>query len=247
MIDSIVFSKNRPAQLELFLRTFSKYTNNMFRLNILYDCDTIYNNSYQILIKEYYNFNWIKQNNFKQDLLNNIKEKYCCFFVDDDVWINNLTENLELDNNTVCISLRMHPNISYCYSANFNTGKNIIQNNKWEWKGKSGDWGYPMSLDGHVFMSEDILPILNKLNYNNPNSLEYILSCNPINKNYMYCFEKPKIINIPYNRVQNVFINRSQNKDVLEMNDLFLEGLRLEEPILTNFNSPHVEYEFNWI
>ena len=84
-----------------------------------------------------------------------------------------------------------------------------------------------MSLDAHFFRTKDIKPYLEKLNYNNPNSLEAILSNFPINKPYMMCFDKSKIINNPCNKVQTNNHNRHGNVDSKFLNDKFLNGYRI--------------------
>ena len=50
----------------------------------------------------------------------------------------------------------------------------------WHWMGMEGDWGYPMSLDGHIFRTAEIAPLLEHLDYRNPNVLEAALARRPL-------------------------------------------------------------------
>ena len=98
------------------------------------------------------------------------------------------------------------------------------ENNVWTWKGAQVDFAYPMSLDGHIFRTKEILPLLIKLKYNNPNTLEGELVNHPINATQMVCYDKPKIINNPLNKVQDVNNNKHGNVTALWLNKEFMSG-----------------------
>ena len=112
----------------------------------------------------------------------------------------------------------------------------------WSWREAQGDFAYPMSLDGHFFNTEDILPLLSKGKYSNPNQLEAYLAKHPINKELMICGKENAVINNPNNRVQDVYPNRSENGDLDAINKLFLQGKRIDiRPYLkAKYNAPHV-------
>ena len=91
MINIVVFSKDRAMQLELFIRSFNKYVKNSGRytINILYTySNNVFKEGYDKLIKYgINNVNFVKENNFKPDLIKLINKtaKYTIFFVDDKV------------------------------------------------------------------------------------------------------------------------------------------------------------------
>lgn len=229
----VIFSKDRPAQLQLLIRSIEKYFVNYkdFTFNILYKhTSTLSELGYDFLKERYPEFKFHKEENFKDDLLKliNVKDDLTMFGVDDDVfkdYFDMRSDELsffQYENDCASLSLRMYKGIKYCYSLNIpNSNNDFVSHNKWNWGGKEGDWGYPMSIDFSIFKTCDILPLLQKLNYYNPNTLEAQLSMNPIHKPYMMCFDFSKIVNLPINRVQNTYLNRSGNVSVDYLNEEF--------------------------
>lgn len=234
----IVFSKDRACQLELFLRSMSEYFRefNSFKINILYTySNEFFKNGYDKLINKYYtNINWIKENNFKNDLLSviNKNEKYTIFFVDDIIWKNYFSikdeefKIFEQDERILTLSLRLHPNLTYCYTMNIPLTP--TKSKIWKWRGLAGDYGYPMSLDGHFFRTTEIINLLNILEYKNPNQLEALLAINPINKPLMLCYDKSIIFNNPINKVQTNNPNRHGNITAEYLNQEFLKGFIID-------------------
>ena len=239
----IVFSKDRALQLELFLRSFNKYVKNSnnYKINILYTySENIFKQGYNKLIKEYINYNFVKENNFKLDLINLIDKNkdYTVFFVDDNIFKNKINfydeqeKIFRNDKQILCRSLRLHNNLKRCYPANLTYTKipkftNVKNSLIFMWSGEQGDYGYPMSLDGHIFRTNEILPYLEKLNYRNPNSLEGIISTMPLNLPKMICYEKSIIINNPCNIVQTNNSNIHGTENVYKLNQDFLSGKRI--------------------
>jgi hypothetical protein len=201
------------------------------KINILYTySNDFFKQGYDKLIPLYKNVNFIKENNFKEDLLKIMDEnnKYSIFFVDDQVFKEpfSLTEIQNFTNELLCISLRLHPRLIYCYAASI--PMRPITNTYFEWRKETGDFNYPMSLDSHIFLTSDIYPLLQKLNYINPNSLESVLAVNPINKPYMMCFDKSKTINNPCNKVQTNNPNKHGNITAEYLNQEYLKGYEID-------------------
>ena len=233
----VVFSKDRPLQLELFIRSFNKYVKDSdnYIINVLYNySNNNYKNGYDKLISmNYSNVNYIKEDNFRTNLMsiNYNKNEYTVFFVDDNIFVNYIDFNDEQsnifksNNNILCRSLRLNPNLTYCYTEDRHMDKPyFINHNIFHWRGQIGDFGYPMSLDGHIFRTRDILPYIINLNYFNPNSLECEMSIRPINLPMMICYDKSIIINNPCNKVQNFNNNKHGNTNTEELNSKFLDG-----------------------
>jgi len=239
-IDGIVFSKDRACQLDAFLRSMKEHHKN------LDDCSTTilytYSNDefkkgYELLIKRYPEFSFVKETNFKEDL-KNIYAKgvydYIQFFVDDNVWKNDFSfDNAEykmfkMDDYILTLSLRLHPEITYCQPMNkvVTQPSNLDEcDNVWEWKNADGDWGYPMSVDGNIFRKKNIDRYVNMFMYNNPNTFEAVMSTNPPSiHTKMLCYSDSKILNIPMNRVQTTFQNPCGDVDIKMLNDKLLSG-----------------------
>jgi len=262
MINSIIFSKDRAIQLRLLLESIKINANNIFNINIIYIAETEeLEQGYNKLISEQIlpNINWIKQTeDFKQDVINLINKEYSytCFFVDDDIIYKKIESENEItqhfsDENVFCFSGRLGKNITYCYSMNtnnkvvplFDDGKYI----KWEWKPHYYDFQYALSLDFHVFRTNDILKLIKKTSFFNPNSLEgNIQMFNTYPRDIMVSYTTSVMVNTPLNRVQDTCPNRCGEQFGItpqELNKKYLSGevIDFDKIDFSNINSPHCE------
>ena len=110
----------------------------------------------------------------------------------------------------LALSLRLHSGVSYCYpSAQIVPQPEILDDDTWLWSDGEGDWRYSMSVDGNVYRTADLLPLLSRLEFDNPNSLEAAMAHNTLPHPFMNLYmDAPRLINIPANRVQDNFPNR---------------------------------------
>ena len=234
-LNVVLFSRDRSSQLELLLRSMKRFFKefNETKINILYTySNDEFKKGYNKLftIHNDNNINYVKEINFKQDLINLMNnDKFTIFFVDDNVFKNPFSlEDKQFKifserNDIACLSLRLHTRLSYCYPANSIMKKPNFNNDMtWEWMNETYDYNYPMSLDGHIFYTKDILPYILNLNYSNPNSLEGNMSVRPINKKYMICYKESIIINNPVNKVQINNPNKHGNISQEYLNENFL-------------------------
>lgn len=238
MINIVVFSKDRPLQLDLFLRSFSTFVSEAqnYQINVLYTYSSdSFKKGYDILIEyTYSNVNFVKEVDFKQDTIRLINEDnpYTVFFVDDIIFKEPFKffddkMNMFISNKSIaCVSLRLHPHLTYCYAEGREMKQPVFdKNNIFNWTTEKGDYGYPMSQDGHIFRTEQIRQFHIDLEYNAPNTLEGRLHTQrkkmpPL----MICYDKSKIVNNPINRVQFASINRCGNISAESLNDTFLAG-----------------------
>lgn len=281
MLNTIIFSKDRACQLEALLRSWSQNVRgvgNLGRTNIIWKASTPeFETGYQKLMSFYSclkQFNFIKEQSFSEQVCKlletcNSETDLVMFLVDDIMfketwWLDQELEQLLLTNKEIfCLSLRLSEHINYCYPTGTHVIKppnyTVLNNNyscgnlaEFNWKHAEGDWGYPMSLDGHVFSASFIKPIVFKLKeqFNNPNSLESILAetCNRGVFDYrtkILCYHfNSKIINIPANRVQTTCLNKHNNNITAEeLNRLFVEQdqvVDIDKYHKIKNNSPHV-------
>jgi len=266
LFNIIICSKNRPMQLNLLLQSMIKYFRplDLSKVSIIYKADDKFIDGYAKL-KSRHSFKFIKESSFKEDIVNSVNKdfRYTLFLMDDNVFLNKVSlvdEEFDLfkkSDNIVCLSLRLSPYIDFCYTLNRKMEKPIPAKKGamiWKYKNYKDDWAYPMSLDGHIFKTEDLTTKLQNLNYYCPNILEGLLANNPIlKKDFMICFKESKVINIPCNRVQNVSPNLFGQKfkyDEKELNDRFLKGETIDlEAIRSAYSkySVHEEIPFTFI
>lgn len=239
MINIIVFSRDRAAQLDLFLRSMKKYFKEFSsnQIKIIYKfSDHSFEKGYNKL-KEIHNddnilfFEEIKD--FQSSLIYNFDKtkKYSVFFVDDNIFKEPFSieddqfKYFAENNDVLTLSLRLHPRLTYCYPAAVKMSPpNFNENNAFSWMGMTGDFGYPMSLDGHIFKTNNIYYYLIISKYDGPNLLESQMASNPICIPKMVCYNKSIIINNPINKVQNFNNNIHGDVSAEYLNEQFLEG-----------------------
>jgi hypothetical protein len=222
-----------------------KHWNGSFdhKIKVLYTySNNEYKRGYDILQTEYNDVLFKKEDEFKISLLELIdKKEYTVFFVDDDIFKEDFSLKekemsiFKIKKEIICLSLRLHPRLTYCYTLDIEmqkTNKNI-----WQWGEYKGDYGYPMSLDGHIFRTKEIKNLLKNLHYYSPNTLESVLSNNPINLPYLMCFDQSKIINNPCNLVQSSHKNRHGNSDGETLNKKFILGERIALDNITGLDN----------
>ena len=217
-LTSLIFSKNRACQLELLLRSLT------IPASVLYTYDPAFEAGYKKLLNMYPKVKFIKQTNFKSQLIKVIKgSKYILFLPDDDVMIEPFSEDspefreFRKDKEVATLSLGLSAGVA---------GK------KWKWKQYRDNyrlrmWGYPVSVDSCIFRKEDILPTIQSHDISNLNYLETYLNLNMPDRPFMMCFDAPRIINNSVNQVQKDFPSRTSGPSPEELEKRFLNGERL--------------------
>jgi len=253
-----IFSKDRACQLDFLLKSmeqhFVEYKDTKINVIIKYKND-LHKRAYEKLFCDFPNIHKIIESpttSFKQLTLKSLDvgEKYTTFFVDDNVFKNRFSmkdpEVLKMCSyENLCVSLRMCEGMNYCHSARFHYNDvPKIRDGRWEWRGYEGDWGYPMSLDGHIFRTADVTGLLHRIPFNNPNELEYNMSLNPFHQDYMVCYKESVIFNNPLNRVHNN--NNTPHANVSEdmLAEMYLSGKKIKLSKDTKdikFTSPHFD------
>lgn len=237
-INIVVFSKDRAMQLELFLRSFNNYVKDADRyvIRVLYthSSDEFMQGYAKLRTMPFNNAYFYPEADFKIDVLNLIdnKNSYTVFFVDDNVFkeyfdfYDRQMDIFDWDEDILCRSLRLGKNLDFCYP----TQKPMRQpkffgDNSFEWRKQDGDYGYPMSLDGHIYRTSEIIPFLRELEYTNPNTLESKMASSIHGlPPKMICYDKSIILNNPINMVQKAWENKHGNVSASELNGKFLTG-----------------------
>ncbi|MBO0952310.1 hypothetical protein [Fibrella forsythiae] len=105
----------------------------------------------------------------------------------------------------------------------------------WQVRSRQTDmkhWDWRFSVDGHVYPIRALLPILRRLHYANPNSLEgfvndYIREECPDLFHTLLFDERPSLVGFILNKVQTFNGNRSFNVSPTYLNDKLLAGYKL--------------------
>ena len=258
----IVFSKDRPVQLEALLRSANKFFRGNCTWFILWraSCKK-YSEVYTTIASENraQNFHFVQECDFKTDLLGILKTSQhlgLIFLVDDLIFVNNFDASafLGLDPLFEIASLRHWPGLSYCQPQSLRSPPptlKLSRNIPWflySWGEALGDWSMPVSMDGHLFLRSEILRLIHHLKFKAPNSLEKSLG----DFRYLFkyrtglCMPKPIIRNFAFNRVQ------SENEDFPcgswsadQMLEKWLTGWQLDIDALAGLDaqSCHIDVE----
>jgi len=266
----IIFSKNRAMQLDCCLKTLYKQCQDIDKIDIsvLYTTTSEkHQKSYDILEQTYLDVNFIKENNFKEDLLVLIQDKnHILFVVDDTIFVDefyiaDMVDTLTYNHNEYAlgVSLRLGLNTTYCYPLNKVQKIPELINGwyglkKFDWIKAEYDFNYPLELSSSFYRLKDLGSLLKTLHYSNPNELEYLLSINSriFNKNYLLCYENSVAFSNPVNKVQNVNNNRvatEHNYSIEYLLSMFLDEFRIETTNFEDFmpHGCHEETEFLFV
>ena len=263
MINGIVFSKDRACQLNLLLSSLEKNAKNIFEIKVIYTSSNLeFEEGYEKLINQYPEVKWIKESsNFKEDVLNSIQNTesdYTSFFTDDDIVYrtlneDDLTSKLKEDKDAFCFSTRLGLNTNKCYTMKCdNVIKPSFEDEKfisWDWKIHYMDFGYPLSVDGHIFRTKEILKLTKKVSFENPNTYEASLQIfDNFPRNKMWSYKHSASVNAPANIVESELKNKEDEErefEIKELNESFLSGevIELDKIDFSNIVGCHQELE----
>ncbi len=260
----IIFSKDRACQLELLLRSMQELAPVFLKhVAIIYKVSSdSFLEGYQKLQKQWPRLRWMPENKpFKDMVIDAVDETipHTLFFVDDLVfrkkWNGSQSSGYQsfcANPKVLCYSLRISKHLTFCHPKNAEEVPPTFSGSCWEWAGCTPTYAYPMSVDGHIFRTIEILVDLMHLDYTNPNSLEGIL----VRKSWylkkkcplMSCDKESTIFGIPANLVNTVYKNRNMGGSVEDLNQRWLAGERIAlEPLIGYPNKAvHEEVEYTY-
>jgi len=264
LITSIIFSKNRPLQLDLCLssinRNFSDSTQNI----VIHNNSSEFSEAHGLLESEHPKVEfWPQSDSLFKDVLIAVESSendYICFFTDDDIFYMPFSaKDYTIFNNDgiACLSLRMGMNIcerSHGGVVGSDLCKQVFQADEdlLAWSKTSHTygsyWSYSLSVDGHIFRRKDIADMMNELCFlgdrcggqQTPNHLESAIQRFwALSPNFMASPRHSVVVNSPNNRVQQSHAhNRSGDLHDYDENYLlgkYMAGNRINIDYL-NFN-----------
>ena len=246
---AVVFSRDRPLQVDLTLRSLYTCADDfsVFDTRIIYKTSSArFENAYFTLASEWPGVEFIKETNFKDNLINAIDGyEYILFLVDDTIIINHfnvdeITTILNKNSGILGFSLRIGKNTNYCFSCN--NWQNVpemhsITNDisKFMWMFAQYDFFYVLEVSSSIYRSKDILGIIEDKEFTNPNQLEDKLFFNLgkfcVLKPRMACYNQSVAFANPLNKVQTSNLsNRSGTDDKYnpdKLLELYEKGARI--------------------
>lgn len=216
MIDAIIFSKDRPLQLDCLLRSIKKNLKEVNDIKVLYK--TKFVESYDKLKKRYPDVIFIEETFFHADFIRLVKEssKYIGLFVDDCILFREVDDIQDaFFDNVDIVSLRL--------------GANITKKEHFKYKG---------SLDGNIFKRSDLMQVA-PLRFKNPNQLESKLT-NRLKNRSMAWFPNSKLIGIPANKVSDTSGCYDMGLPIHLLNELFKYDYEIDfERMDLNYHNVH--------
>jgi glycosyltransferase involved in cell wall biosynthesis len=255
-LGGIIFSKDRPLQLDATLRSFYHHCSDAqnVQLYVLYTTTTGRMRwLYRQLIREYPRVAFVRESDFRRDLLTLLGNfEHVLFLVDDSIFaqpfaLGDILDALQSHPDAIGFSLRLGRNTTYCYSLDRKQALPELQelNNgflKFSWLDAPCDFGYPLELSSSAYRVEDIRPLLEELSFENPNTLEDAMSRNLAklitSHPSLLCSAKSLSFCIPINLVQKTCLNRAGHHDDYmpeKLAQLFAEGCRLDIAALDGY------------
>jgi hypothetical protein len=254
----IIFSFNRPVQLELLLRSYFTLVQNPMPLVVQYGAKgESFKAAYAEVAALYPQVRWVAEEKFRPTLervLAGLTTPKVCFLVDDIVFIRpvDMAAFAALPVDTAVPSLRLAPTLNYSYTSaqaqqppRFTPAAGGMLSFAWgeQWN----EWSYPMSVDGHLFSTAEVCVMARTAPYKAPNSFEGALMrfASAFMGRQGLCFDKPKIFNNPCNKVQSEVANLAGTISPESLLARWQAGERLAlAPYLDlHVTAPHMERE----
>lgn len=263
----VVFSKDRPLQLDATLRSLIGCCADLVDLDIqvLYTTSSSQMDAlYQTVATEHRSVSFHREENFKRDLLRLLEaSSFVLFLVDDTLVVDTISIDagvrvLASEPSCLAFSYRLGRNTTYCYTKDklqrlppFETLDAGVLT--FDWTIAEHDFGYPLEISSSLYRSEDILPLLRALAYRNPNTLESAMAQQVESfrstRSRLACYAVSIAFSVPANIVQTAWRNRADTNPSMTVEalaDAYARGQRLDIERYQGYvpNACHQEIEF---
>ena len=210
MVDVLVFSRDRAAQLDLLLRSIDEHAPDLYStVTVLYRGSSAdYLRAYSLCFCEHENVRFVYESNFERDVRFWLSRAghAVSFLVDDDVFYRDcvLTEDDFLDEEYV--RGRMSP-VSL----------------------RGGDYDYPFSVDGNIYNRGDVAEHLARFRFRDPTELEARAHDTREHLPFDTVDElhPPCLVGVPANRVSERSGMPHMGVSTRVLNDAYLRGERI--------------------
>lgn len=236
---AIVFSRNRPLQLEGLLDSLAANAPWVVNdgVHVLFRADTFaFLSGYRKVAHEH---PWARLraqgDDFTDDLNDMLADatRLVVFFTDDDVMFRQplIGDIEELGPEVIAFSWRLGRNTTFCYPLD--TPQPVPMGMTWRWEDAQLDFSYPMSLDGHVFRTGEIEWLVGDHRFRGPNDLEAHLAgrAAELQRPFLCCDTLSSVVGLPVNRVNDTHPNRAGSDPAHTADALlaaFAAGYRLD-------------------
>lgn len=242
MIDLIIFSRDRAFQLEALLRSLKQNCDIFEYISVIvkWTNDDHYK-AYEKLSDDYPYVEFVMQQDLKIDVLSVMQHHFTCFMVDDMICYNKVTKPTSLNG--------FYDSI-WCLRLGEETKGFTRRQWAWQdWQETKSYFDYPCSLDGNIYPTEIIKPIIQDVNFINPNKLEVMLwGRRERLPKILNCWGEAKVVSLPLNRVSETATasyGETHPHTTEELNERYLKGevMDFDSMDFSNITVPHKEIE----
>jgi hypothetical protein len=251
MITTIIFSRDRAMQLDLLLESLDRNGARLFSpAYVLYRAtDADHERAYRICRDRYPSVILVPDGVSSFRLVARLSESadFACFFTDDSVLYRALMSPLPLDalrdSRLLCFSLRLGRNTTWCYPHGRAQSLPVFEVSEvrgsptrgalvWDWVGAAVDFGYPASVDGHVFRGATLRPALYDCPVDaSPNQVEdHLVRALAADRRLMASYPESCLVGLPLNIVTETHSNRHGEAFPFSADELlgrYLDGQRI--------------------
>jgi hypothetical protein len=235
---AVVFSRDRALQLDACIRSMVRFAPYKGPVVVLYTTSTDeFERGYrELALPE--RVTLVRETTFEVDVHRTIGDAgdFLVFHTDDDVFFRSASVAPVLPQDAAAFSLRLGLNTTYCYP--FARAQEVPETAAsdayiaWDWTRGTGDFSYPLSLDGHIFRTSMLTKLLSRARFMNPNTLEAaLMRRRHLAPSLMVAYRESVLVSLPLNIVSTTQRNRAAEDPSLSpeaLNERFLAGERLD-------------------
>lgn len=207
-IDCLIFSKDRAAQLDLLLRSIREYAYRLYRtVTVLYTTSAPCFDDGYLLLRDTHSFPCSTVNFRLQDY----------FEYDVEEWVkrHGAYQSFLCDDDVFYDETQLPATVP--------------------WSFRGGDYDYPFSVDGNVYVRHRILALLEGLSFRNPTEIEALAHDKATASGWLERDEvphsnEPTLVGVPLNRVSSSSQMPHMGVHEYDLNERFLAGDRLVIP-----------------
>jgi glycosyltransferase involved in cell wall biosynthesis len=231
-VAGVVFSKDRPLQLDATLASWSRHCCDAGHvgLTVLYTTSTPGMESlYRQVQREHADVQFVRETRFRDDLLAFLEPaRHVLFVVDDCLFVRGFSiasaiAALAAEPTALGVSLRLGRNAVRSYAMNaaqtvpdlqpVMAGAGPPEWLRYRWPGCEHDFAYPLEVSSSLYRRRDLWPLLTGGRFRNPNQLEDALA----RRAGDFAASHPLLLTAetslafcnPCNRVQDEYVNRA--------------------------------------
>jgi hypothetical protein len=240
MLKTIIFSKDRPMQLDLLLRSLPALSSPP---TVIYRGDDVIYGDFADRCT------LLKEHNFYDDtmrVLRSTREPFTMMLTDDTVFLQrpdmqSACATLADHPKALVFSLRLGENTTWCYMLGtaqvavgmVHHGPAVLE---WCVGLSTGDFAYPFDLSSSIYRTSDLVRWANTLGrFRNPNELEATLSKTPISADAsMVSFARSVAVSVPMNVTQELWTNKYSGTQATSVPTLLArwkDGWRFDLPV----------------